>query len=120
MARHECRGSHRDVRGWAPFGSATVRIFDLLGWEDGPNVELFGGLRWNWDRIKSRTETVSGDDVFRERTGEIGVRWFFGEDNMLYLKWGRGYKSGLIDFFADGTQNSVDSEVPIRAGSGFR
>lgn len=84
-------------RGLAPFASGVVRPFDAL--------ELFAGVRWNRDELTRSTRNsglppflpasdASNEERFRERTGEIGAKWFWAETHMLYANWARGYKSG--------------------------
>ena len=85
-------------------------------------VELFAGVRWNRDTV-SRDQTnlpnvlqpfgqFNGKEKYRERTEELGFKWFFAEDHMFYLKWAHGYKAGTLELLIDeGVANAVEPEL---------
>ncbi|MCP3983529.1 MAG: TonB-dependent receptor [bacterium] len=112
--------SRNRERGFAVFASGGIQPFAML--ERGPDIELFGGVRWNRD--KSRVvETIAtgplspggqldGNAAFEEVTSEAGLRWQASPNQMLYAKWARGYKPGLLELIvATGTTNAVDPEI---------
>lgn len=122
-------GSDGQDEGLAVFLSGGVQPFAFFG--EGPAVELFGGLRWNRDRVRvdeaivpgplSAGGRLEGSSSFEEVTGEVGVRWQATPDHFLYAKWARGYKPGLLELvIADGTTNSVDSEIVETWEAGLR
>lgn len=131
-ARVNTLGEHSLDRSRAVFANTNLDLAQLLGW---PHIELTLGLRHNQDKFSLKTDSneilliaAPGSEPlpvvdqqnlrqfadFDETTGEIGARWFHGDDGMLYLKFARGYKPGLAQFVenADGTtiQNPVDPE----------
>ncbi|MCP5056298.1 MAG: TonB-dependent receptor [bacterium] len=107
-------------RGFAVFASGGVRPFAFL--ERGPDIELFGGVRWNRDRSRVMESIVpgalspggrlDGNASFEEVTSEAGLRWQLSPGHLLYAKWARGYKPGLLELVvATGTTNAVDPEL---------
>jgi outer membrane receptor protein involved in Fe transport len=117
--------SYQVSTGFAPFMSVAVRPFELLS--DAPKIdlELFGGWRWNRDSLDLQSENLqhpSGPSglqfeaaTFTENTWEAGIRWRPSENHMLYAKFAKGYKAGLLE--ADNQTaaiRSVDPEL-IRA-----
>lgn len=80
---------------WRPFANMENPIAD---------IEIFGGVRWNKDKITRdlfepavplRAESdLHGGEKFREVTGEAGMKWFWADGQMVYVKWSRGYKAG--------------------------
>ncbi len=104
-------------------------------WPSLPDIELFGGIRDNWDNVKLQgsftvtTETggvalLDNDSDFDEEfsftTGELGGRWFLNDQSMLYLKAARGYKSGFAEQLADGRVNRVDPEILDAIEAGYK
>lgn len=99
-------------------------------WSFMPDMEVFAGIRENRDefRLVTARETVDATDrdtgitiPFTDKTtdvggessattGEIGAKWFYSEDGMLYGKFANGYKPGLTQLQADGSLNDVDPE----------
>jgi iron complex outermembrane receptor protein len=92
--------------GWAPFLNVT--------WAPIEEVEFFGGVRWNRDTFE-RSEfsgaiagirpaaTLDGrKERFRETTRELGFRWFFADEHMLYAKFSKGYKAGFVEIDQNG------------------
>ncbi len=110
--------------------------FDLAKLLDWQGLELTVGLRQNRDKFSKNTEysdiLITSYDFggpsssvgaasnlvqkadFTESTGEIGFRWFYSDEGMLYSKLSRGYKPGLAQTVArpDGAiiQNPVGAE----------
>lgn len=110
--------------------------FDLARLFDGPPVEITAGIRQNRDEFSSKTAQnnititapilglpipfIQQSDInqfanFTETTGELGARWFYSDNGMLYLEFSRGYKPGLAQLveLPDGrvVQNPVDAEL---------
>ncbi len=117
--------------------------FSLQQWlKRGPNLELFGGLRENRDNFIKRDRTrlvltsaedpttglavpIPGgqaeisnvqadfDEDFSELTGELGLRWYFGEDenSMAYVKYAKGYKPGFAEQLDSGELNILKPEI---------
>lgn len=107
--------------------------FDLAQLLDWHHVEITAGMRRNRDKFSLKT---GRNDVFintpfgpqpvieqrnvnqfadsNETTGEVGVRWFYSDHGMTYLKVARGYKPGLaqvVETLDEGViQNPVDPE----------
>ncbi len=114
--------------GFAPFANLRIRPFQILGAEETADVEVFMGIRKNKDIFSRATDalatplTAGGfnetQDVFRELTYEVGVRWFLTEDQTLYAKYAKGYKAGFSEFdsplIGAVRENSVKEEV-VRA-----
>lgn len=98
-----------------------------------PQVEVFTGVRFNRDEYRFKvardrttaqdTETGQPDPpyVVSDRstdapgnstatTGEIGAKWFYQENGMLYGKFATGYKPGTAQLLTDGKLNQVDPE----------
>ncbi len=117
----------------AVFANVNLDMATLFGW---PNIELTAGVRHNRDsftqkvglfHVAADTGTLAGtvpivdqQDVhqfadFSKNTGEVGGRWFYSDDGMLYAKYARGYKPGLAQLKEEpnGTtsQNPVDPEI---------
>ena len=124
----DVESSGRD-EGLAVFVSGGVQPFTFLG--DGPPVELFGGVRWNRDRVRvdeaiapgplAPGGRLDGSETFEEVTGEVGLRWQLTPEHFVYAKWARGYKPGLLELVvADGTTNSVDPELVETWEAGWR
>jgi iron complex outermembrane receptor protein len=92
---------HLEESGWAPFLSVS--------WSPIEDLELFGGARWNRDTFQRAefANEVPGvraeltlDPVkerYRETTREVGLRWSFHEDHMVYVKFAKGYKAGFLE-----------------------
>lgn len=119
---------HEETRGVAPFASFVLRPLEWIADDPALALELFGGFRWNRDAIELRYQNLQhpsspggpqpvqlGSDVFREATWEAGIRWFPSERHTLYVKFARGYKSGLLE--ADNQTGEIHSVEPelIRA-----
>ncbi len=129
-------------RSRAIFANTNLDLAQLFGW---PHIELTMGLRYNQDKFSLKTDSNSislvsaatGETTpiveqenlrqfadFDEITGEIGARWFYGDEGMLYLKYARGYKPGLAQFVEnpDGTtiQNPVDPEFITAWETGWK
>lgn len=117
--------------------------FSIQQWLNrGPNLELFGGLRENRDNFIKRDRTrlvltsaedpttgvavpIPGgqaeisnvqadfDQDFSELTGELGIRWYFGEneDSMAYFKYAKGYKPGFAEQLDSGELNILKPEI---------
>ena len=87
----------------------------------GDSWQIFGGLRWNEDTFDLTQSSggggigedvaFSGDDEFSEVTGEIGAKYNFNDNAMVYAKYNHGYKSGSLELRADGEINSVQPEL---------
>jgi iron complex outermembrane receptor protein len=86
--------------GFAPYLHLAYRPID--------NLQIFGGVRWNRDRyfidrsdpatsVQPLDLALKGVDKFREMTYEIGVEYNVTEDAMVYLKFAKGYKAGLLE-----------------------
>ena len=86
--------------GIAPFANVTLRPIEAL--------EIFLGGRWNRDRylidrsdpatsVQPLDLAIRATEKFRETTGEIGFKWFITGEHMLYGKYARGYKAGLLE-----------------------
>lgn len=110
--------------------------FDLAQLISGPNVIITAGIRENRDEFALKTAesniaitipTLGAGPIpvtaarnlhqfadFKEVTGELGARWFYSDEGMLYGEFSRGYKPGLAQRIdrPDGTivQNPVDPE----------
>lgn len=129
-------------RSEAVFANVNLNMATLLGW---PNIELTVGLRHNRDsftqkvglfHVAADTGTLLGSapivdqrDIyqfadFSENTGEVGGRWFYSDDSMLYAKYARGYKPGLAQLKEEpnGTtsQNPVDPEILYAWEAGWK
>lgn len=117
----------------AAFLNVDLDLAQLFGWAP---VEITAGIRRNVDEFSQKTgsQVVFGrlpefdrdlgrvqdlSDVrqfadFTETTGELGARWFYSDDGMLYVQLARGYKPGLAQLVTglDGSsiQNPVDPE----------
>ncbi len=110
--------------------------FDLAQLFNGPPIEVTAGIRQNRDTFSNKTAqnniTITAPVValpipfiqqsninqfadFTETTGELGARWFYRDNAMVYLELSRGYKPGLAQLvqMADGPafQNPVDAEL---------
>ncbi len=116
---------HEESSGYAPFISGELRICDLfaehMGWEDPLDVTIFGGVRWNIDKIERLeineevairpASMLNGREKFRARTGEVGAKWFLTPDNQVYFTWARGYKAGQLQLLqSSGEALGVDPE----------
>jgi outer membrane receptor protein involved in Fe transport len=98
---------HGVSRGFAPFVSASLRPLELLGGAPKLDLELFGGWRWNRDEYELDYENLAspagpsglkhGDETFTEDTWEVGIRWRPSENHMLYAKFAKGYKAGILE-----------------------
>ncbi|WP_417765983.1 TonB-dependent receptor [Spongiibacter tropicus] len=114
----------------AAFFNMNMDLGELLGL---PNIEVSAGIRHNRDEFTNETdssvnalvtpigtfplvqeENINQYAAFEETTGELGVRWFYSESGMAYVKAARGYKPGLaqrIETLDEGVlQNPVDPE----------
>ncbi|MBQ0794957.1 TonB-dependent receptor [Zhongshania sp.] len=114
----------------AVFLNTNLDLGELFDW---PNIEVSAGIRHNRDEFTNETASsvnaivtplgnfplVQEQDInqyaaFEETTGEVGVRWFYNESGMAYVKAARGYKPGLaqrIETLEEGViQNPVDPE----------
>lgn len=112
----------------AAFGNTTVRLQHLVS--GAPNIELFAGYRRNWDDVgidsavrtdvyipstapvpvQSTVSPVDVTEMFKQDIWEAGLKWFVGDDHMLYLKRSKGYKAGAVEF-ASGELNQVAPEL---------
>ncbi len=118
----------------AIFANVNVDTAALFGW---PNIEISAGIRQNRDSFTQKVglfhvaadtglpgvgtvPIVNQQNIhqfadFTETTGEVGGRWFYNDDGMVYLKFARGYKPGLAQLKEEpnGTtsQNPVDPEL---------
>lgn len=110
--------------------------FDLAQLFGGPNVIVTAGIRENRDEFSLKTAesniaisipalntgsipVANATNLhqfadFKEVTGELGARWFYSDEGMVYGEFSRGYKPGLAQRIdrPDGTviQNPVDPE----------
>ncbi len=98
-----------------------------------PEIELFAGIRYNRDeyRLLVERDTASAQDAqtgqpnppfvvsdqsfdapgeSTARTGEIGGKWFYSEEGMVYGKYATGYKPGTAQILTSGALNQVDPE----------
>ena len=116
----------------AAFINLDLDLAQLLDWQ---HIELTVGVRQNRDEFTLDTpqndilakaplpgilipvtEQRDGHQFadFDETTGELGLRWFYNDVGMAYVKYARGYKPGLAQTIEhlDGTiiQNPVDPE----------
>lgn len=89
--------------------------FDLAQLFDLPHIEVSAGLRRNRDKFSNETASsvqsinvpgigltpvISDTNInqyatFTETTGDLGLRWFYNDTGMAYVKLARGYKPGL-------------------------
>ncbi|MBN48640.1 MAG: hypothetical protein CMN85_03805 [Spongiibacteraceae bacterium] len=114
----------------AVYVSGNLRLKQWLS--SAPDLELFGGLRINRDEQelfeinevelvlpnrdnRIRSAGISGGTTsfgveFEEPTGELGAKWFFHDDYMVYAKFARGYKNGFGEVDDDGELNEVEAE----------
>lgn len=115
----------------AIFLSGDLRLASL--WDSAPDVEFFGGVRLNRDRQslreqnsvelvtpnrENRTSSTTLSDTtesfeveFEEPTGELGAKWFYHDNHMVYAKVARGYKNGFGEILDDGALNEVEAEI---------
>lgn len=119
---HESGGSSKAI-----FLNSTWRLQDTFS--SMPSIEFFAGYRVNKDDVATRLVgtqdlfipddnpiavreelffDVGGD--FGENTWELGAKWFATEDQMIYLKRAKGYKSGAVEALPEGS-NRVDPEI---------
>lgn len=95
-----------------------------------PDVRLNIGIRQNEDRVDvkvereeiSAVEPMTGarvpvvdesnihvDGEFQATTGEVGAKWFYSDESLLYIKLAKGYKPGLVQRI-DSETNAVNPE----------
>ena len=114
----------------AAFFTMNMDLAELFGL---PNIEVSAGVRHNRDEFTNETdssvnalvtplgsfplvqeENINQYAAFEETTGELGLRWFYNDSGMAYIKAARGYKPGLaqrIETLDEGVlQNPVDPE----------
>jgi len=114
----------------AAFFNMNLDLAALFGL---PNIEVSAGIRRNRDEFSNETESsinalvtplgtiplVQEENInqyanFEETTGELGLRWFYSDSGMTYIKAARGYKPGLaqrIETLDEGViQNPVEPE----------
>lgn len=116
------------TNGFAPFISAAVRPLEWFSEDPALEVELFGGWRWNRDSLDLEFQNLAHPSsmglpqpvrhdraVFTEDTWEFGARWFPTENTTVYLKYAKGYKTGILE--ADNQTGEISSVRPelIRA-----
>ncbi len=96
-----------------------------FGYRPIENLQIFGGVRWNRDRyfidrldpatsVQPLTLALKGVDKFRETTWEFGAEYNLTDDHMVYLKFSKGYKAGLLELdinAAVSTNNTVFTNV---------
>lgn len=97
-----------------------------------PDIEVFGGLRINRDQqdlfeinevalvLPNRDNRLSAAGIsggttdfeveFEEPTGELGAKWFYHDEHMVYAKFARGYKNGFGEVDDDGELSEVEAE----------
>jgi outer membrane receptor protein involved in Fe transport len=92
-------------------------------WQPVDALEFGAGVRWNRDKVSVEQKNLpnplqaSGPGldasvIFRERTGKLEAKWHITDENMIYLTWARGYKSGNLELLIDsGLVNPVDPEL---------
>ena len=105
-----------------------AQLFDL------PHIEVSAGIRRNRDEFSNETASsvqainlpgigptpvIQDSDInqyaaFTETTGDLGLRWFYSDNAMAYVKLARGYKPGLaqrLETLDEGViQNPVQPE----------
>ena len=98
-----------------------------------PEIEIFTGLRSNDDTFRFKVardravardaETGQPDPPYvvtdastdapgesTATTGELGAKWFYSDEGMVYGKYATGYKPGTAQLSTDGSLNQVDPE----------
>ncbi|MFT5032633.1 MAG: iron complex outermembrane receptor protein [Bermanella sp.] len=115
----------------AAFFNISLNLHDMF--MSMPEVVLFSGIRSNNDNyrllverdITSAQDAATGQPdppfVASDRstdapgkstatTGEIGSKWFYSDEGMVYAKVATGYKPGTAQIRTDGKLNEVDPE----------
>ncbi len=115
----------------AAFLNVSLNLHDMFA--TMPEVVLFAGIRSNNDnyRLLVERDITSAQDVATGQpdppfvaadratdapgkstatTGEIGGKWFYNDDGMVYAKVATGYKPGTAQIRTDGKLNEVDPE----------
>lgn len=105
--------------------------FDMATLAGLAPIEITAGIRQNYDSISlltpDATGTIQQDESlppvensipgsfqeadFTATTGELGARWFYNEDGLLYSKISRGYKPGLAQNLMDEDGNVMPDPV---------
>ncbi len=114
--------SYEVTTGFAPFASVAVRPFELFSNAPEIDLEVFGGWRLNRDSLDLTFQNLAHPStgglpqpvrqrraVFTEDTWELGVRWRPSENHMLYVKYAKGYKAGILE--ADNVTGEIRSGV---------
>ncbi len=114
---------HDVTNGVAPFFSAALRPLEWLPGDPPLDVELFGGWRLNRDSLDLTFQNLAhpstgggpqplrfGKRVFNEDTWEVGARWRPSERHTVYLKYAKGYKTGILE--ADNTTGEISAVRP--------
>jgi len=92
-----------------------------FGYRPIEQLQIFGGVRWNRDRyfidrldpatsVQPLTLALEGVDKFRETTWELGVEYSITDDHMVYFKFARGYKPGLLELDINAAVAANDAE----------
>ncbi|WP_372796625.1 TonB-dependent receptor [Litorivivens sp.] len=125
------RDMNNDTKNEAVFLNVRANLHDMVA--TLPEVELFAGVRGNRDeyRLKVERDTAAARDqqtgqpnppfVVSDQsfnapgdstatTGEVGAKWFYSDEGMLYGKYATGYKPGTAQIRTDGALNQVDPE----------
>ncbi len=115
----------------AAFFNIRMNLRDMAA--NLPEIELFAGIRSNRDTFRlnvARDRAVARDTATGQpdppyvvsdgptdapgasssNTGEIGGKWFYSDEGMLYAKYATGYKPGTAQLSTDGDLNQVDPE----------
>ncbi|MBB3047608.1 iron complex outermembrane receptor protein [Litorivivens lipolytica] len=122
---------NQNTKNEAAFLNVRANLRDMVS--TLPEIELFAGIRYNRDefRLLVERDTASAQDAqtgqpnppfvvsdqsfdapgeSTARTGEIGGKWFYSDEGMIYGKYATGYKPGTAQILTSGELNQVDPE----------
>lgn len=125
------RDKNDNTKNEAIFFNIRANLRDMVA--SLPEVEVFAGIRTNDDtyRLNVERDTAAARDSATglpdppfvvsdmptdapgestARTGELGAKWFYSEEGMVYAKYANGYKPGTAQLRTDGKLNQVDPE----------
>jgi iron complex outermembrane receptor protein len=113
----------------AAFLNLDLDLAQVFGWAP---IQITAGVRRNYDEFSLKTarsqitiaEPLTGTPIpfidsanirqeadFAETTGELGARWFYSEEGMLYAELSRGYKPGLAQLVQLADGSTIENDV---------